>query len=253
MSDPSDHVSEPANLSRLAEELVQKAREQGYITTDDLLNVFPEAAENMAQLEEIFIALIERGIEVYSDEEEAEEEKQLRQEDRLNAVRTETLYDSQALEIPETRVQIRHLSPSFGVLEKLLSGRINLDTLHWREFEELVAELLEKDGYIVDLGPGRKDGGVDIFAAKDLGTAGLFKSVWQAKKKQLGNKVGLSIIRELADTRAEYKASKGIIVTTTYLTQGALDRVKRDTYILGKVDRDDLMMWTERILRESRH
>jgi len=68
-----------SEIELLSDELVQKAAQQGYLTTDDLLAAFPEAEENMAQLEEIFIQLIERGIEVYSDAEEAEEEKRLRE------------------------------------------------------------------------------------------------------------------------------------------------------------------------------
>ena len=71
----------------------------------------------------------------------------------------------------------------------------------------------------------------------------------QAKKKKYGNKVGIETIRELADTRNEQKASKGIIVTTTFLTNGALERVNRDQYILGKVDRNDLMKWIDDVLR----
>ena len=62
----------------LTEEMIQKAAEQGYLTFDELLSAFPEAEENMAQLEEIFIQLTERGIDVYSDDEEAEEEIRLR-------------------------------------------------------------------------------------------------------------------------------------------------------------------------------
>ena len=93
---------------------------------------------------------------------------------------------------------------------------------------------------------GTKDGGVDVVAVKDLEAVGSFKTLWQAKKKGLNNRVGLSVIRELADTRNEMKASKGIIVTSTYLTRGALARVQRDKYILGKVDRDDLNGWIRR-------
>lgn len=73
-----------------------------------------------------------------------------------------------------------------------------------------------------------------------------------SKEKKKKNKVGISCIRELADARSEHKASKGMIVTSTFLTRGALDRVKQDRYILGKVDRDDLMAWTDRILRERK-
>ncbi len=74
-------------------------------------------------------------------------------------------------------------------------------------------------------------------------------SVWQAKKLKPGNKVGINVIRELADTRNEHKASKGMVVTTTHLTRGALARVQQDQYILGKVDRDDLMQWIRKVKR----
>ena len=38
----------------------------------------------------------------------------------------------------------------------------NLYRLHWRDFEKLLAELLEAQGFQVELGPGSGDGGVDI-------------------------------------------------------------------------------------------
>src|SRR5262245_46461837 len=61
------------------DKLIHKALIRSYLVTDDLLAAFPEAEENMAQLEEIFIQLINQGIEVYSDAEEAEEERRLKE------------------------------------------------------------------------------------------------------------------------------------------------------------------------------
>lgn len=159
-------------------------------------------------------------------------------------------YTLSDLALPETRLAIARLSPSFSFFQKLFDGGIPLEALNWREFEELVADLLLKDGYKVDLGPGRSDGGKDIIAVKELGGVGPFMSVWQAKKLKPGNKVGISVIRELADTRNEHKASKGMVVTTTYLTRGALARVQQDQYILGKIDRDDLMQWIQKVKRQ---
>jgi restriction system protein len=95
---------------------------------------------------------------------------------------------------------------------------------------------------------GTKDGGVDVVGVKDLGSAGFFKALWQAKKHKLSNKVGISLIRELADTRQEFGTSKGIIVTSSYLTRGALERVERDKFVLSKIDRDDLDLWIKRVL-----
>jgi len=55
-------------------ELLEKAEAQGYLTTDDILDLLPEAEETLEQLEEIFICLHEAGIEVYDDQIDADAE-----------------------------------------------------------------------------------------------------------------------------------------------------------------------------------
>ncbi len=163
-------------------------------------------------------------------------------------VDSEFLLGSVVLDLPATAARIARYAPSFPLLQRLRLGCAALDGLSWREFEKLVAELLERDGYAVELMQGRRDGGVDVVAVKDLGPHGRFKALWQAKKLDLRNKVGISVVRELADTRMELGASKGIIVTSSYLTRGARERVERDRYLLGKVDRGDLDAWIRRTL-----
>ena len=57
-------------------ELLDKAETQGYLTTDDILNLLPEAEETLAQLDEIFILLHAAGVEVCDGgEAHAEEEE----------------------------------------------------------------------------------------------------------------------------------------------------------------------------------
>jgi RNA polymerase primary sigma factor len=79
MSDAIVVETVKSDSEKLTEDLIQKGLQQEYLTSDDLLEIFPEVEENMDQLEEIFIQLIEHGIELYSDSEEAEEERELRQ------------------------------------------------------------------------------------------------------------------------------------------------------------------------------
>ncbi|HEY6873044.1 MAG TPA: restriction endonuclease [Geobacteraceae bacterium] len=165
--------------------------------------------------------------------------------------KTEFILERSILEAPATEIRVARYAPSFSLLRQLQKGTTALDSLSWREFEKLIATLLEKDGYTVELMQGSKDGGVDVIAVKDLGANGYFKALWQAKKQALTNKVGISVVRELADTRQEFGASKGIIVTSSYLTSGALNRINRDKYILGKVDREDLDAWIRRTLFSS--
>lgn len=166
--------------------------------------------------------------------------------------RTEIILDRSILEANTTALHVARFSPSFSLLRQLQNGASALDGMSWRAFEKLIATLLEKDGYIVELMKGSKDGGVDVVAVKDLGPNGYFKALWQAKKLAVTNKVGISVVRELADTREEFGASKGIIVTSSYLTRGALQRINRDKYILGKVDREDLDVWIRQTLFRTR-
>ncbi len=162
----------------------------------------------------------------------------------------EYLFEPNIIQLPETEIQVARFSPSLKLLSHLKYKTCSLDDLNWRQFEVLVSELLESDGYEIELMSGTKDGGVDIVAVKDLGENGMFKALWQAKKYSASRKIGISTIRELADVRNEHKASKGVIVTSSTLTSGALQRIERDKYILGKVDRKDLMAWIDRKLYE---
>ncbi len=54
------------------EKLYAKAESQGYVTLDDIMEVFPEVEENISELEDLFITLSEEGVQVV-DEKGADE------------------------------------------------------------------------------------------------------------------------------------------------------------------------------------
>ena len=56
-------------------ELLEKAEAQGYLTPDDILDAFPEAEENLDQLEDLFAYIQDAGIEIYDDKAEVENAK----------------------------------------------------------------------------------------------------------------------------------------------------------------------------------
>jgi RNA polymerase primary sigma factor len=69
-------------------ELLERAEMQGYVTLDDVLEAFPEAEENLDQLEEVFIYLQDMDIDVRenekgktTDEDEVKAEKENEEED----------------------------------------------------------------------------------------------------------------------------------------------------------------------------
>jgi RNA polymerase primary sigma factor len=54
--------------------LLDEAEEQGYLTTKQIQAAFPEAEEDLEQLEALFILLQNRGVEIYYDEEAIDDE-----------------------------------------------------------------------------------------------------------------------------------------------------------------------------------
>ena len=64
-----------AGKSNTTQELLEKASERGYVTSAEILAAFPQAEEDLLQLEEFFVYLHDRGIDIYESEEEAEEER----------------------------------------------------------------------------------------------------------------------------------------------------------------------------------
>jgi len=63
----------PMSPEQALEYLLNLGRTQGYVSYDDVLKVMPEAESNMEQLEDIFAALFEQGIDVGQAREEEPE------------------------------------------------------------------------------------------------------------------------------------------------------------------------------------
>jgi len=143
-------------------------------------------------------------------------------------------------------------SPSHLLLaDKLLrEGRL-LSEMGWRQFERLIAELLETHGWIVTLMQGSKDGGIDILAEHTDPVLGALKAIWQAKKYATNRKVQLRHLRELSAVVERGRVTKGVIVTTSTLTRGAIEWVQRDTYRLEAKDGQYVERWIRSRLYES--
>jgi restriction system protein len=119
-----------------------------------------------------------------------------------------------------------------------------------RKFEELVSELLARQGYTIELTPASKDGGKDIYAAKrdDLGT---FLYLVECKKYALENPVGVQIVRALHGTVQAERATAGILVTTSVFTRGARDFQRHLQHQLSLRDYIELHKWVRQALRSE--
>jgi restriction system protein len=79
--------------------------------------------------------------------------------------------------------------------------------MHWRDFERVLARLLEEFGYEIDLQRGTKDGGVDLFALRRAGhPLGPHKYLLQAKRWK--GSVGVAPVRELKFLHDQYGMTK---------------------------------------------
>ena len=73
------HIYPERELDTIAE-LLERGEVQGYLTLDDVLEVFPEAEENLEQLEEVFICFQSAGIEIYEDSREESGDSEVEKE-----------------------------------------------------------------------------------------------------------------------------------------------------------------------------
>jgi RNA polymerase primary sigma factor len=67
--------SKPQEQSNRAQWLLGEAEGRGYLILDEILEAFPKAEDDLAQLEDLFASLHKEGIVVYGSEEEAEADR----------------------------------------------------------------------------------------------------------------------------------------------------------------------------------
>lgn len=108
------------------------------------------------------------------------------------------------------------------MIHHFASNPSELQKVDARKFEELIAELLLREGLDVTLTPKSKDGGRDILAYYKNDIAENLYLV-ECKRYALNNPVGVKIIRELYGIVEAERATAGLVVTTSRFTKGALE------------------------------
>ena len=128
------------------------------------------------------------------------------------------------------------------VLQHLDAHPEKIHELSPRQFEEFVAELLARQGFEVLLTPASKDGGKDIYVARQdsLGSC-LF--LVECKKYAPDKSIGVGIIRQLYGVVQEEKATGGIIATTSFFTKGAKEFQEKVRYQVSLRDFLGVQKW----------
>ncbi len=117
-----------------------------------------------------------------------------------------------------------------------------LDEIHWRQFEYLAAEWLDREGYQVQIGPGRNDGSVDLRAwTKGSDIAQPPAIIAQCKRTK--EKIPKIVVKALwADMNFE-KATSGLIVTTSDISPGAQKDILARRYPITTANRLRVVDW----------
>ncbi len=131
--------------------------------------------------------------------------------------------------------------------DKLMKAlQINPDIIHQvgsRDFEELVARLLIKKGYDVQLTQKVKDGGKDILARFSTPTGDNLLCLVECKRYSVDRPIGVSLIRALYGVVQSERANMGMLVTTSSFTKGSNDFQKLHNSQISLKDFNDLKKW----------
>lgn len=112
--------------------------------------------------------------------------------------------------------------------------------LHWQDFERLVAELFERDGFEITPTPSRGDKGVDLFAARRTGLGTL---LYVVECKQHSKPIGPQFVRELSWVIDRHRATGGVLATTSRFTPGAMTEQEEMRFRMTLADFEMLRKW----------
>lgn len=117
-----------------------------------------------------------------------------------------------------------------------------LKDIHWRQFEALTAEWFQREGYDVELGPGRNDGSIDVRLWQPGAAPGAPPAVIVQCKRQT-RKIERIVVKALyADVLAE-GAGAGLVVTTSDISPGAARDIAARAYPITSANRAQVQQW----------
>lgn len=123
----------------------------------------------------------------------------------------------------------------------------SIGDINWRKFEGLTCEFFERQGYRVEIGEGRNDGGIDARVWKD-GSNNDGPPTILIQCKRYKNKIEQMVVKSLWADMLEENAEIGLIVTTSSLTPGSEKLCLARKYPIEQADRKTLQEWV-RVMR----
>lgn len=149
-----------------------------------------------------------------------------------------------------TKEQLRIIRPDFEEINEelvkyLASHPEYLYQLNSRRFEELIAHLLDKVGYSVTLTQKTRDGAKDIYAIQKS-EVGDILSVVECKRYSPDKLVGVSVVRSLYAVKVAERANVGVVMTTSFFTNPAIEFKNHVGSELSLKDYNYLVEWLKK-------
>jgi len=114
--------------------------------------------------------------------------------------------------------------------------------INWRQFEGLAAEWFQRNGYTVELGPGRNDGGIDLRIWKDdQSQSGPPTVIVQCKRYK--NKIDRVTVKALYSDLIFEKATGAMVVTTSDISRGAKKDIGAREYPITTANLETVTTW----------
>lgn len=114
--------------------------------------------------------------------------------------------------------------------------------MNWRKFEGLSAEWFQRQGYSVELGTGRNDGGIDLRLWKeDVSRSGPPTVIVQCKRYK--DKVDRVTVKALYSDLLFEKATGAMIVTTSDISRGSKKDIQAREYPITTANLETVKKW----------
>lgn len=167
------------------------------------------------------------------------------------------LIDEKEEEIIEDNIEkksiiITETSRIKQIISEIYFNNLKLFTIHPREFEKIIAELLYNQGFEVELTKQTRDNGYDILALKYINGFSPIKYLVECKRYAEDRKIGVEIVRSFKEVLQTENANKGIIVTTSYFTKDAIKKQAETPLLLDYKNKDEVLEWVNNYFTQKK-
>lgn len=127
-------------------------------------------------------------------------------------------------------------------IDYLARNHHEIGKINWRKFEALTCEFFKKNGFEVEIGPGRNDDGIDARVWSKGSDKSLPPAIIIQCKRQK-DKVEKVQVKSLYAGILHTGADSGLIVTTSSLSPGARNTCIAREYPIEEIDNNKLKKW----------